>query len=123
MSGLAALVFDGRCRFCTWAARFIARRTKRVIRLVPYQLLSPGEYGFGADEAASTAWWVTEHGTCFAGHRAIALALTTCGAPWRGLGRLLVRPPMAPFAALAYALVARIRHRLPGVGPALPVAT
>ncbi|MDP2341001.1 MAG: DCC1-like thiol-disulfide oxidoreductase family protein [Deltaproteobacteria bacterium] len=119
---LAALVFDGGCGFCTWSARFIAKRAARPIRIVPNQLLQPGEYGFRLGEASSTVWWVTEHGTCFAGYRAIALALTACRKPWRAIGRFLLRAPVAPFAAAAYRVISRNRRWLPGAPPALPSA-
>ena len=123
MTALAALVFDGECRFCTWSARFIARHATRPIRIVPWQRLAPFEYGLTPSDAASTAWWVTEHGTCFGGHRAMALALSACRRPWRQVGRLLLRPPVAPLAATAWRVVSRGRHLLPGVPASLASST
>lgn len=63
--------------------------------------------------------WLLLDDRRFRGHAAVAALLRrqpSLGG--RFLGHLLVTPPFAWAAAVAYALIARFRHRLPGGTPA-----
>src|SRR5690606_30296793 len=83
-----------------------------------YQATSPDRYGLTFDQARETIWWI-EDNVQLDGHRAIARVLRSCHAPWPALGRALALPPMSWMASAGYGLVSRVRHRLPGMQPAV----
>lgn len=112
------LVFDGDCAFCTtWV-----NRGKRMLRAFPeaqpWQWLDLDDLGLSLHDVTHFAWYLGE-GTRERGHAAAAAVLRLQpGVGWRFLGHLLVTPPFSWAARLAYAFVARFRHRLPGGTPA-----
>lgn len=115
------LIFDGECRFCTWAAHFAQRRFRCGERAVAWQSLSPetlAAYELTVADVRAAAWWIDAVGTRERGHRAVGRALRAGGA-WRGfLGWLCLRPPGSWLAAALYRIVVRVRAHLPGVTPA-----
>lgn len=63
--------------------------------------------------------WLLSGDSRFRGHGAVAaLFRSQRSVGWRFLGHLLVTPPFSWAAAVAYLLIARFRHRLPGGTPA-----
>lgn len=112
------LIFDGTCDFCTWSAQLIERLDRRHrVRLVPFQ--SPGALA-AADlsqaEAETAAWAISPNGRRYWGAAAVNLALAV--ALGNRLPMLLYRlPGSRQLQDAAYAAVARLRHRLPGVRP------
>jgi predicted DCC family thiol-disulfide oxidoreductase YuxK len=112
------LIFDGACPFCTSAAQWALARARVPFAAVPYQAIAVDRYGLTVDQVRRSAWWVEEN-LQVDGHRAVAHVLMCCGGVWPLVGRAIRVPPLAWLAALGYAVVARIRGRLPGVRPAV----
>ena len=83
--------------------------------VVPGQRLDLAEAGLSESDIKTAAWWV-DGVKRESGHKAIALALQAMGGIWAPLGKV-VRAG-GPVSALAYRLIARYRHRLPGGSPA-----
>ncbi|MBV8396244.1 MAG: DUF393 domain-containing protein [Actinobacteria bacterium] len=115
------LVFDGECGFCTSSARWVSVRWRGDARAVPWQTLDDGDlvaHGLTRAEASAAAWWLEPDGRSFRGHLAIAHALAA-GSGWPArAGRILMVAPVRWLAAPLYALVSRLRRRLPGGTPA-----
>jgi predicted DCC family thiol-disulfide oxidoreductase YuxK len=110
------LVFDGDCGFCTrmlgWL-RLIDRR--RVIDSVPYQRPGvPESLGLTAEQCATSVQWRGPDGRQAEGAEAISAALDVALRS-RWPGRLHART--AATQSRLYALLARNRHRLPGITP------
>jgi predicted DCC family thiol-disulfide oxidoreductase YuxK len=110
------LVFDGDCGFCTrtlgWL-RLIDRR--RIINSVPFQRPGvPESLGLTREQCAESVQWRGPDGRRAEGAEAISAALDVA-LRTRWPGRLHART--AGVQARMYELVARNRHRLPGVTP------
>ncbi len=112
------LVFDGDCAFCTtWV-----RRLERILRFFPeskpWQWLDYEALGLSRHDVSHYVWFLIGDRR-YRGHAAVAALLRgQRSAGWRFVGHLLVTPPFSWVAAVAYALIARFRHRLPGGTPA-----
>lgn len=91
---------------------------KAPLRAIPYQAIEPSDHGLTREQLERAAWLVLPDGTAHSGARAVAGALRACSRPWSVLGWLLGMAPMSWLAQVGYGLVARYRHRLPGVTPA-----
>ncbi|GHF18137.1 hypothetical protein GCM10011600_18840 [Pseudolysinimonas yzui] len=84
----------------------------------PWQWVDYESLGLTRHDVTHYVWLLVD-GRRDSGHAAVAAlfrAQRTVG--WRFLGHLLVTPPFSWAAAMAYALIARFRHRLPGGTPA-----
>jgi predicted DCC family thiol-disulfide oxidoreductase YuxK len=115
------LVYDGDCSFCTASARWIAARWRGPEEAVAWQRLGPGRLerlGLTLEDVRQAAWWVDGSGRRSRGHLAIARALRAAHGWPSILGLVLLVPPFRWLGALAYPLLARWRHRLPGGTPA-----
>jgi predicted DCC family thiol-disulfide oxidoreductase YuxK len=115
------LVYDGDCSFCSSCARWLASRWRGSQRAVAWQHLSSEELaqlGLTESDVRSFAWWIDESGHRSRGHLAIARALGSAPGWPSYAGRILLVAPVRWLAAGVYSLVARWRHRLPGVSPA-----
>jgi len=112
------LVFDGDCAFCTtWV-----NRGKDILPVFPasepWQWLDLDELGLTRHDVTHYAWYLVGDRR-FRGHAALSAVLRSQPSiGWRFLGHLVVTPPFSWAAALAYAFIARFRHRLPGGTPA-----
>jgi len=115
------LVYDGDCSFCSSSVRWLVSYWSGPQQAVPWQHLSAGDLerlGLSLDDVRRAVWWVDPSGGRSRGHLAIARALrATHGWP-SVVGQVLVVPPFRWLAAVAYRLIARWRHRLPGGTPA-----
>ncbi len=119
-TALPALVYDGDCGFCTAWARRAATMLDGRASVVPWQRLGDdGLAGLGltAKEADHASWWVDGGGQRFGGAASVAKVLEASGGPRRPLGTAMGVPPVSWLAAGVYALVVRVRHRLPGATP------
>lgn len=119
--GVPTLVFDGDCGFCTSSAGWVARRWRAPARVVPWQRLPAGvldRLGLTEAQVSGAAWWVDGAGRTWRGHLAVARSLEPAGGGWAAVGRALRVPPFRWLAAAVYAVVARVRGRLPGATPA-----
>jgi predicted DCC family thiol-disulfide oxidoreductase YuxK len=112
------LIFDGDCSFCTTSAAWLEHRVPDDVRVEPWQRLDLDALGLTEADVTAAAYWVDEHGTTYRGHRSIAKALIAAGAGWKPVGVLMLVPPFSWLAALAYGVIAKNRHRLPGGTPA-----
>ncbi len=111
-------VFDGDCAFCTTWVRRAERHLPRFPETQPWQWLDLDDLGLSRDDVTHFAWYLAD-GTRLRGHAAVAAVLRLQpGFGWRFLGHLAVTPPFSWGARLAYAFIARFRHRLPGGTPA-----
>lgn len=116
-SGRPLLVFDGDCGFCTSSARFGQRRL-RLQHVEPWQSLDLDALGLTEAQCQEAVQWVDADGTTHAAERAVIAALRHAGGGWRVLGALLDLPGVRHLAAVAYRLIAKYRHRMPGGTPA-----
>jgi predicted DCC family thiol-disulfide oxidoreductase YuxK len=105
------LVYDADCGYCTRSADFVSARSD--VEVAPWQSLELDEVGLTEEQVSSAAYWLEGDDT-LRGARAVAAALRSCGPGWGLLGRAIDLPPVRPFAAAGYAVVARYRYRLPG---------
>lgn len=118
------LVFDGDCGFCTSCARFVEARWLDRADLVAAQSLSPDELvalGLAPAQLAEAAYLVEPGRPPARGHLAVARALELTGGTLGLVGRALSVPPLCWLGPVAYRVVARSRHRLPGGTPACRV--
>ncbi len=132
-AGRAALIFDGDCAFCTWCVSWLARRLRPDVTVVPWQRADLAAFGTTSARAQHEVLWAGQ--AAGAGHAAsaspagvlggasaVAAALLACRSPvLRLAGAAISVPPLRWLAPLAYRLVARNRHRLPGGTPACAV--
>jgi predicted DCC family thiol-disulfide oxidoreductase YuxK len=113
------LIFDGDCAFCTWTAEWARRRLPREVNVTPWQFVEDlSRYGLTEDDVRRFAYWVAADGRAHRGHLAVAETWRAIGGGWGLLGSLIRISPFSWLAAAVYALVSRIRHRLPGSTPA-----
>ena len=105
------LLYDADCGFCTRSASWLARRGVPGVR--PMQSVDLDALGVDAVRATREIPAVLASGEVVYGARAIGEALRQ-GPWWLRAAGWLIRRPLAWPAALAYRLVARYRHRLPG---------
>jgi predicted DCC family thiol-disulfide oxidoreductase YuxK len=114
------LVFDGDCAFCTSCARLLERIGPEA-EIVAWQVTDLDALGITAAQASEAVRWAGVDGRVLSGHEAIAAALGEAGWPWRLAGRAITLPGVSSLAAVAYRLIARNRHRLPGGTPACAI--
>ena len=112
MAGVAVLVYDGDCGFCTVSASWVDRRSRH-LRIVPWQAADLDALGLTAEQCAQAVQLV-RGGAVHSGGPAVAQALRECRQPYRALGSVLDAPPMRPVVSRVYVAVARNRHRLRG---------
>ncbi|MFT4083534.1 MAG: DCC1-like thiol-disulfide oxidoreductase family protein [Nocardioides sp.] len=116
-AGPGLLVYDGGCGFCTRAAGW-AHRLDATAVVRPWQELDLARLGLTETEVTAAAWYVDEVDGRLRrrrGHQAIAAVLASSSRRTvRVLGRVLSTRAMSGPGRAAYAVVARIRHRLPG---------
>lgn len=115
--GTPTLVYDGDCGFCTRSARLV-ERLPVAARLVPWQEADLAALRTTEERARHEVLWVAASGRVFGGAAAVAELLRQCRFPWWPLGTLLSAPVLRGLAEIAYRLIARNRHRLPGATPA-----
>lgn len=113
MAGVAVLVYDGDCGFCTLSAQRLLRWSGGSLTVIPWQGADLDALGLTADECSSAVQLVTPTARA-SGGAAVAEALLACRQPYRSAGALLAWRPIHPLVERAYALVAANRHRLPG---------
>ena len=113
------LIFDGDCSFCTWSAEWARRRLPPGSDTTPWQFVEDlSRYGLTEHDAARFAYWIDADGRAHRGHLAVAETWRAIGGGWGLLGIMIRVPPISWLAAGVYAMVSRIRHRLPGATPA-----
>jgi predicted DCC family thiol-disulfide oxidoreductase YuxK len=116
------LVFDGDCAFCTSSAHWIQARLPESIDVVPWQRLDLDALHMNEDDVTTAAYWVDPDGTRHRGHRGIAHALmASTSAAWCTVGRIMLVPPISWIGAVAYSVIAKNRHRMPGATPACAI--
>ena len=117
------LIFDGDCGFCTTTANYIVKRSKTPILAHAWQLIDVTEYGILQPQAQKRVY-VIDEGHAFGGHEAFAQLLRLQKNPLlTAIAWVMVVPPICWLSRIAYALVARYRHKLPGGTPACKLPT
>jgi predicted DCC family thiol-disulfide oxidoreductase YuxK len=112
------LIFDGDCGFCTSCAEWARRHLKGTTDVVPGQNIDVAIYGLTLADVTAAAWWIDAEGHSHRGHRAVGKTLRACGGGWYLLSWFFFTPPFSWLASVAYRVVVRFRHRLPGATPA-----
>ncbi len=117
------LIFDGDCGFCTTTANYIVKRSKTPIVAHAWQMVDVTEYGILQQQAQKRVY-VIDEGHAFGGHEAFA-QLLRLQKNWllTAIAWVMVVPPICWLSRIAYALVARYRHKLPGGTPACKLPT
>lgn len=113
MAGIAVVVYDGDCAFCTSSARRLRGWSRGRLDVVAWQEADLRSLGLTAEKCAAAVQFLSPQGYD-SGGRAIASALRRCREPYRSAGRLLDWAPLRPGVEWAYQQVAANRHRLPG---------
>ncbi|MGZ4639740.1 MAG: thiol-disulfide oxidoreductase DCC family protein [Actinomycetes bacterium] len=113
------LLYDGACGFCTRSVEAAIARLDVDADYEPFQTADLTSLGVSRAEAAHSVQWVAPDGRIGHGSDAAARLLVANGGAWSLLGRLLLAPPASWVAEVVYRAVARSRHLLPGVTPAL----
>jgi predicted DCC family thiol-disulfide oxidoreductase YuxK len=110
------LIYDGDCGFCTLTANWLEERLRTPVAVVPWQEIHDlSDLELGAEDVSTAVYWVDIYGRRFRGHGAFARMLLRCRQPWPAFGVLLSIPPVSWLGAAAYGVIARNRHRLPGI--------
>ena len=119
----ATLVFDGDCGFCSSSVRWLERTLSVMPRSLPFQWAPLEELGISRREAVDRVWLIITDRSGqlhqYGGYVAISMVLRRQPhLGWRFLGVLLDTVPFSFAAGIAYSLIARYRHLLPGGTPA-----
>ena len=122
---MSVLIYDGDCGFCAACVRWGERHLPNWPKAAPFQLLALDHYGLTTEQCQSALHYVDAHGKPHAANHAVGRLLIDSRSPWVVIGRIIELPVARSLAALAYRLIARNRHRLPGATEqcALPAAT
>jgi predicted DCC family thiol-disulfide oxidoreductase YuxK len=109
------VIFDGTCGFCTDMRSHIERRDHdRRVAWLPCQATRAG--GGSGRMCDRTVVSITPEGNVDTGARAMGRILTVVtGSPWPY--RLATMPILCPLLSMVYAIIARVRSRLPGGTP------
>lgn len=130
------LIYDGDCAFCQRCLDWGQRVLPDFPQALSYASIQPEQFGLALEDVQQSIWLVDlgaplnrrQAGKAqLSGHRAAAEILllqptkSRFGFGWRMFGYLIILG--GPLSALAYRLVAKNRHRLPGATEAceLPV--
>ena len=129
------LIYDGDCAFCQRCLDWGLRVLPDFPQALSYASLLPEQYGLSLEDVQQSIWLVDVAAPLtvrqagkshWSGHRAAAQILlrqptkSQFGFFWRMLGFLIILG--GPVSALAYRLVAKNRHRLPGATAACELA-
>lgn len=111
------LIYDAECGFCERSAHWLNVHTpQRSFEIVSSQSFSEADLlakGLDRHDVDTYLWWV-DGVSKYRGHFAIAQALQDGSWSMHLLGKLIAARAIQPFAAIAYATVAKYRRRLPG---------
>ncbi len=115
-AGPALVIYDGDCGLCRAAAAWVLARAPDSLQAAAWQDVGPAglaRLGLALGDVRRAAYLVLPDGRLLRGHLAVAGALRTARWPWPLAGWAIELPGVRLLAALAYAVVARWRHRLP----------
>lgn len=108
------LVYDGDCGFCHYGVTHIAARWRLPGRLLPWQSADLGSLGLDEADVRARIWYLAPASAPVGGAAAVAAWLAGGGWRTRVIAGLLRAPGMRSLAEVAYQVVARNRHRIPG---------
>lgn len=112
------LIFDGDCGFCTTTANYIVKHSKTPVTAHAWQLVDVTEYGVLQPQAQQRVYMI-DQGHAYGGHEAFAHILRLQNnVLLSAIAFVMVVPPVCWLSRIAYSLVARFRHKLPGGTPA-----
>ena len=105
-------IYDGDCAFCSRCVAWASRRSD--VTFEPFQRTDLATLGITEDAAATAVHFVGADGTVVRGGAAVAAVLRACRGAWPLLGIVMRLPVIRNVAEVAYRIIARNRHRLPG---------
>lgn len=108
----ATCIYDGDCGFCSRCVAWASRRSD--VRFEPFQRTDLATIGITEEAAATAVHFVGADGHVVRGGAAVAAVLRECRGAWPLLGMAMRVPGIRSIAEVAYRIVARNRHRLPG---------
>ncbi len=108
----ALCIYDGDCGFCSRCVDWASRRSD--VEFVPFQRTDLATYGITEEAAATAVHLVGTNGHVHRGAAAVAAVFSQCRRGWPILGAIMRLPVIRNVAELAYGVIARNRHRLPG---------
>lgn len=108
----ALCIYDGDCGFCSRCVDWASRRSD--VEFVPFQRADLATYGITEEAAATAVHLVGTNGHVHRGAAAVAAVFSQCRRGWPILGAIMRLPVIRNVAELAYGVIARNRHRLPG---------
>jgi predicted DCC family thiol-disulfide oxidoreductase YuxK len=112
------LIFDGDCGFCTSTANFIAKHSRVVMEVTPWQFVDFTNLPITQQDCADQVYLLVD-GKPYGGHEGFAMTLRVQPNPvLKFLGKTAMSPALRWLAKPTYRLVAKYRHKLPGGTPA-----
>ncbi len=112
------LIFDGDCGFCTSTSKYIAKRSKVPIEIIPWQYVDFINLPITKEDCADQVYLLVD-GKPFGGHEGFAMILRVQpNAFIRFIGSVAMSKALRWFSKPTYRLVAKYRHKLPGGTPA-----
>jgi predicted DCC family thiol-disulfide oxidoreductase YuxK len=113
--GALVLIYDADCAFCQACVVLGRRLLTAFPDAVGFQHADLDSFALSRERAERSVYLVQPGRVLEHGAGAIAaILLRQPGFGWRLAGALMTVPPVSWVAALAYRLVSRYRHRLPG---------
>ncbi|MFC6087581.1 thiol-disulfide oxidoreductase DCC family protein [Sphaerisporangium aureirubrum] len=109
------LVYDGDCGFCRMCLDMARKFLPYMPRVTAWQGLDLARHGLTLAQVNASVQLLGPDGLRAHGARAVALLLAVQPSlPLRVLGRVALTPPVSWAADVAYRVISRYRHRLPG---------
>jgi predicted DCC family thiol-disulfide oxidoreductase YuxK len=109
------LIYDGDCGFCTKVATWFRAHQRVPVTVVAWQEINDlSELGLTVADVSTALYWVDAYGRTYRGDQGAARALAVLGPPWPLVGAAMRVPPLRWLGGLAYPVLARYRHKLPG---------
>ena len=85
------------------------------ISVESWQSVEMADFGLTDQNGQESSWWIDDEGSAVGGAQGIGWALRSTKPAWAQLaGRFITFAPVRPVSKLAYKVIVRYRHKLPG---------